>query len=39
MSKVTFYLLIAAILLITAAGLQFVVALFKIYIAFKGGAA
>lgn len=39
MNKITRYLLIAATLLITVAGLQFLVALVKIYVAVKGGAA
>lgn len=39
MNKITRYLLIAATLLIAAAGLQFLVALMTIYIAVKGGAA
>lgn len=39
MNKVTRYLLIAATLLIVAAGLQFAVALLKIYMAVIGGAA
>lgn len=39
MRKISRYLLIAATLLIAAAGLQFLVALVKIYIAVKGGAA
>lgn len=39
MNKITRYLLIAAVLLITAAGLQFLVALVSIYLAVKGGAA
>lgn len=39
MNKISRYLLIAATLLIAAAGLQFAVALVKIYVAFKGGAA
>lgn len=39
MKNISRYLLIAATLLICAAGLQFVVALVKIYVAFKGGAA